>query len=864
MSTYTIISDLINLFESGDKPSGEDFKKLITSMWHKSEKMPIEQIETLLDTLSKKFEKGTYQGDAQQLYDEIEQKIQTIQQGTALFSASSSQDVIDEWNRRDGLGNTPVDGEIGIIHKGFTPHRYYEWAGSDAVKAVYTGREVVSAPKPDFDPTNKTAAPTHQGVENRIIERTLKLTNNNTNQLDKTDANYQENSYLNENGVVSASSSNAVSQKLPLTGDEVYFVPNLKSVWYACVFDVNDNKIASYKVNEKSYVAATDYENADYCRFTLSETNQVVYKISLNDTDNNQKYNNVLPVNLLDPTNPAYLNNSYLDGSGKQYTTNNSYNTSQYIPVKDLIGKKLIAIYLNDSGGDRNAFRIVTYFDKSFNKLTQVSPSPYLEYTVEDIANAETMRIAHHNLSQTDGATAILIVAEDEYKNTLLYKALNQTNSTGLSDLSLPITKGFPVQNTTLNDKKYRNNTALVTSTFYSSIEFVPKQGKRYFILAHTGGGLPSDMNYLTVLNSSNEVLLANKGDLIYKGIVFDDTATKVVVSYRDTFQAIIIEEGFNSLSNYFYKGDLLADTGVEFGEDNYIKKNITLSSHITFTDPFVGFTLAKSDVSWYNCKVRITPSNFTVINTHGDADISTPHNLTIDDFLTITIVVDEISNAICTVKTKNGEFISNVFSFYGDKEPYVYTEQDCTVHSAICVVRDAKKSVRFYGDSYGSNKYLDRWPRQAIDMGADFFINNLTGGKTADMLPRLIDDFRFGIPKIIMWGLGMNAVADADANTPNSTWKTGFDILLKIGQLLDIEIVGCTIPTTPTQFHEGITNYVKNQSIRIVDFATAVDNGVDNNWIEDALDDDNVHPSEIGAKILAIEALKTVPELMA
>lgn len=90
--SMTPVETLISYFESGAFPNSTQFKELIQSLWHKSERIPIAQIETLVDRLnvlletetfnstvqdiindlSIKLEKGTYNGTADDLYHEIQ------------------------------------------------------------------------------------------------------------------------------------------------------------------------------------------------------------------------------------------------------------------------------------------------------------------------------------------------------------------------------------------------------------------------------------------------------------------------------------------------------------------------------------------------------------------------------------------------------------------------------------------------------------------------------------------------------------------------------------------------------------------------------------------------------------------------
>ena len=73
---------------------------------------------------------------------ESNERISSIQQGLALFSASSEAEMTAEWNRRDGLGDTPIDGKEEIIRTDFTPSQYWKWDSSTTAKAVYAGRTV--------------------------------------------------------------------------------------------------------------------------------------------------------------------------------------------------------------------------------------------------------------------------------------------------------------------------------------------------------------------------------------------------------------------------------------------------------------------------------------------------------------------------------------------------------------------------------------------------------------------------------------------------------------------------------------------------------------------------------------------------
>ena len=86
----TSVEDLKKYFESGDLPNSDQFKELITSMWHKSEKLPIDQIEYLTQELSFLFKNGGFKGTAKELYDTLDKKINEL-----AFTGSLTYETLD-------------------------------------------------------------------------------------------------------------------------------------------------------------------------------------------------------------------------------------------------------------------------------------------------------------------------------------------------------------------------------------------------------------------------------------------------------------------------------------------------------------------------------------------------------------------------------------------------------------------------------------------------------------------------------------------------------------------------------------------------------------------------------------------------
>ena len=189
-----------------------------------------------------------------------------------------------------------------------------------------------------------------------------------------------------------------------------------------------------------------------------------------------------------------------------------------------------------------------------------------------------------------------------------------------------------------------------------------------------------------------------------------------------------------------------------------------------------------------------------------------------------------------------------------GDGECDVRSD-DFNLYKAQIDYNDYQKDIWFYGDSYSGTQNPARWPYQAAHMGARFMVNGLTGSGTVTMIAQLLNDICIRFPKIIIWGLGMN-------DQLGTTINEYYDILKDIGTMANMEIILCTIPSVLTLDHSEKNAYIKGLPGRYIDFDEAVSNGVDNSWKTGLREENGVHPTNLGAVILAQEALKTVPEL--
>ena len=95
----------------------------------------------------------------------------------------------------------------------------------------------------------------------------------------------------------------------------------------------------------------------------------------------------------------------------------------------------------------------------------------------------------------------------------------------------------------------------------------------------------------------------------------------------------------------------------------------------------------------------------------------------------------------------------------------------------------------------------------------------------------------------------------------------TGELTLIEICKTYNITPILSTIPSVPTEIHTQLNNWVRNSGYRYIDFSSAVKTDGDYYWkgwgTENALlSDDEVHPTEQGAKVLAEQVLNDFPEI--
>ena len=245
-------------------------------------------------------------------------------------------------------------------------------------------------------------------------------------------------------------------------------------------------------------------------------------------------------------------------------------------------------------------------------------------------------------------------------------------------------------------------------------------------------------------------------------------------------------------------------------------------------------------------------------------------HNLTISDFIFVLLEKDDKTRCKVTLITKDGMFVTETNDFGGfyAVNGNIFASTTSELSNAILkfMAKDINADTWVFGDSYITLNDRNKYMTQLVDMG---FANKLLtcgyGGANSAMIIKNFENLvAIHTPKRVVWAAGMN---DKDlSDGANLTWRDRYSNVRDYCNNNNIELILATIPNTPSDM---TANTFKNQIVResgyrYIDFAKAVNAESDNaSWYDGMLSSDNVHPAELGAKVLASRFLMDLPEII-
>jgi len=256
------------------------------------------------------------------------------------------------------------------------------------------------------------------------------------------------------------------------------------------------------------------------------------------------------------------------------------------------------------------------------------------------------------------------------------------------------------------------------------------------------------------------------------------------------------------------------------------------------------------------------------------------PHKITIKNFVTIIISADnDGAGNTLTLITDGGVYRRKGYGWNACQGEIFISGNNVELKDvkAAWTCEDYSAPIWFVGASYFSLGDPARWPYYMYDDGyADkVFITGRGGMNGINGHEEIADAIKFGKPKFMIWGIGMNDGPDGEDDINPATYnnKIGF---LKICKEQGIKPLFMTIPNCGNENNQRNDNTYKldyvinkrgefaNYDYRVVDISHAV-NGVEvhSPWYDGMLHSDGTHPTPLGARNFYLELLCTFPELM-
>lgn len=289
-----------------------------------------------------------------------------------------------------------------------------------------------------------------------------------------------------------------------------------------------------------------------------------------------------------------------------------------------------------------------------------------------------------------------------------------------------------------------------------------------------------------------------------------------------------------------------------------YLKNGQSLSFSGKFTT-FDSVTIGKGYNTYRGHWVKVDATNITHYRYENSlVTVETvEHGLSISDYISIMIDVEGAESRV-SINSTGGTF-THTFDWQCEAcgDAFVSGSMEMTDCKLSATSRKLNHELWMFGDSYfGAN--TERVIGQLKNLG--FFENILVDGLAGQGSPGAYKDLvkclNLGTPKYLVWCLGMN---DSDSN-----YSAYLEIVKSLCESKNITLILSKIPTVPERSKEAINEMVVNAGLRYVDSYKAVGANSSGEWYAGYLSGDNVHPTELGAKAIAMQMLVDVPEIMA
>lgn len=721
------------------------------------------------------------------------------------------------------------------------------------------------------------------------------------NCINSSDSNYEESHMIAYNTGISYSSADYdVTGFIPVSpGDVLNAVHNYRN---CCIYDYKKTWIAGYNdiTNQVTIPANGAFVRFSLYRSTIATQMISQYLPSKHTAFDGKWYikpdsSNLFPnavkdaniesfvcLNMLNLLDANFAQGYYWNDSAHKLSANASLDTTGFIPVvpeQVIVSNKSLKYAVCF---DSNFKEVAGSYSSTFtnNSYTVPSGSVYLRFTISHADAADCMVTEQGFMPASyypyDGKKYVpykkIILKEsvdvDDLYNTCLENMLNLSDADFEAGKYISSSAGALAGNSALDTSGFMRVRPGQVIKSNRQLRFVLCYDSKYTAISASYGSfveeltIPEGAAYLRVTFRDEYI-----SDIMITPYAMMPAFYKAYDGKKYIDPAILPNN--SEFYHFAHDGSVASGSSME-STDAYVVNNMLLTFVIDgeIEDVSCGFGYGEGVGEW----IQITPTNIVAKYGNPATTIGTyAHGLTLGNNTTLTIDKDSKSET-AKVRLYNDKgqmfeqevtwksFISSVF---------VRNDSSASINAKIRYMpRDLNKAIWMFGDSYFGLYNYQRWMYYIIQTyGFDKFLLNARPGvgSTASVtcLKNLLSISK--APKYVVWCLGMNNASDTDV--PNATWKADTDEVLRICRLKNITPVFATIPSVPTLDHSKKNAYLKSLGVRIIDIADAVEEEGETTWkwygtATAFLSNDNIHPSEFGAKAIAERVLVDFPEI--
>jgi len=297
---------------------------------------------------------------------------------------------------------------------------------------------------------------------------------------------------------------------------------------------------------------------------------------------------------------------------------------------------------------------------------------------------------------------------------------------------------------------------------------------------------------------------------------------------------------------------------------ENCLKKNKTLELAADI-DSFESLIIRHGGPSVYSSSyIEINSTEIKAYNCHGGESLTRAekHSLSFEEKISVLMEVSTFSQLSITLSDGQNTFSMNDILWAGSHGMVEAESINSELHNVVltwnCI--DYEKDIWVFGDSWVQLQN-NGWPMYLLSENDSFLLSGFGGSKASDMYGDWICALDFGKPKFAVWAVGMN---NPDATSEiNTSWERCTDLFIEDCNERGITPILVTIPNTPTRTHIYKNEYIRNSGCRYIDFATAMGgNEAGSTWHAGYAMPDGNHATVEGAKVLAQQILKDLPEI--